>query len=154
ATVRYALTVAYSGIGRARRKLSDRRGALDAFRQGVGLGQKLVADHPAVSLYQQGLCTDYNDLALVLLESGQSREGLATLQKSVPLREQLVARHPGVPDFASYLARGLTNLANYTADPEKADAYQRRAESLLRDLTARHPKEATYQATLAQSIYS
>src|SRR5262249_28648793 len=46
----------------------------------------------------------------------------------------------------------LSNLAGRTADPEQARVRQRRAESLLRDLTAHHPADVTYQGALADSL--
>jgi serine/threonine-protein kinase len=146
------LSSVYGQIGRAHDHLSDYPRALEAFRKAVDHDLQLVAAHPAVSIYQQYLGTDYYDLGRAQIKAGQRQQGLVHLKKSLDIKQKLVARYPEVPDFTANLARSLDNLATHVPDPEQAWAYQRRAESLLRKLSARHPKVVTYQETLAQSI--
>jgi tetratricopeptide (TPR) repeat protein len=150
--IHFGLSSMYAHIGRAHKDASDFPKALQAFGNAIQHDLKLVAAHPAVSIYQQYLGTDYGDLGRLQIRAGQPEEGLANLRRSLEVKEKLVARYPQVPDFTANLARSLYDLARRVSDREQAWAYQRRSESLLRRLTASHPKVVTYQLTLVSSI--
>jgi serine/threonine-protein kinase len=137
-------------LGRAHWALRDLPAAQEAFRQELGLLQKLTTAHPGVGLYQDMLGRLLTILATVQMEAGQPAEALASFKRAVEVKESLVARYPELPDHKANLARGLYSLALHTRDLAEARAYQRRAESLLEDLTGRYPKVDQYQAALGQ----
>jgi tetratricopeptide (TPR) repeat protein len=152
AQVRCSLSAFYNYLGRVYRKLSDGPKALEAFRKALDLDLELVAAHPGVSVYKEYLGTDYTDLATAQMQAGQVQEGFANYKKAFEVKEKLAARHPEVADFTASLARACLNLSMYTANLKQAIEYQRRGESLLKELTMRYPKQATYQADLATAI--
>jgi serine/threonine-protein kinase len=151
ASLNYGLTVIYNSVGRAYAGMQDWRKAIEVNRKCVEVDQQLVAAHPNVRLYQEGLGIDLNYLGLTQINAGQREEGLASFRKSLEVKEQLAARHPEVPDYQANLARTLDNLSLHTADLDQARAYQRRALKLLEELNGRHPGVTQYLQALASS---
>jgi tetratricopeptide (TPR) repeat protein len=141
----------YAHLGRAHRALRDWPAAQAALRRELSLWEKLAADHPGVRSYRDGVGRVLTILADVQEQAGQPAEAMASLKRAVEVKDGLVARNPDNPDYKANLARGLDNLALHTRDLAEARKYQRRAESLLKELTGRYPKVDQYQSALAQA---
>jgi serine/threonine protein kinase/tetratricopeptide (TPR) repeat protein len=144
-----ALSVVYDISGRVQLGLSQRQQAVETFRKAVDVSLELVAAHPSDNRCLLDLSINYNSLAGALSQSGRTSEGLAALGKSVEAKQQLVDRHPEVPDYKANLARGLLNLAVSTADLKQARGHQQRAESLLKELVDHYPNVVDYRSWLA-----
>jgi tetratricopeptide (TPR) repeat protein len=150
-TLLYSLSQSYESLGRVHEKLSQLELACEAFRKSVEIDTELVASYPSDARYLNVLGIDYNSLCHALFQGGQQQEGLIALKKAVEAKEQLVARHAGVPDYEANLARSLQNLAQHTTDLDSAIKLQQRSQTLLNDLVDRYPKVAQYQISQAQS---
>jgi tetratricopeptide (TPR) repeat protein len=139
----------YASVGRAYKLLSDLPAAQEAFRKEIDIIQKLLDTHPGLTVYHSFLGSELNCLAEAQLQLGQRSEGLASLKKSLQIKESMVARHSEVPDYKANLGRALATFAMYCEDAALALQYQSRAESLLKELTERFPKVDQYQGSLA-----
>ncbi len=150
----YRRATVYSHLGRAYRALRDLPAAQEALRRELALWEKLATDHPGVRSYQDGVGRVLTILAPVQMEAGQTAAALASYKRAVEVKDGLVARNPDVPDYKANLARSLDNLALHTRDLAEARKHQGRAESLLKELTARYPKVDQYQASLGEACYT
>ena len=104
-TLLMSMSISLDYIGRVYFRLFRPREARDAFQKAVDIELELVAAHPSDSGYLNSLGTDYNWLALALRQNGQLKEALAVETRALQAKEQLVGRHPEVPDYKANLAQ-------------------------------------------------
>jgi serine/threonine protein kinase/Tfp pilus assembly protein PilF len=160
-TVRAAM---HGNLGYALHGLGRRPEAADSYREaGRILAQVLPPVHPDLAI-------NYNNLALVLIEQGQTDAGIDLLERSVAIRQEVFGQaHPATVQAQVNLAANYANagrlapahavielaLANapgqFAANSQTLGHIHRNAASVL--LAVGEPDRALAQAELALAIY-
>ncbi len=124
-------------IGDIKLAAGARGEAMDSYRDGVAIFEKLAADDPDTVLWQRSLTTGRNKIASVLEASGRAEEALVLERKSLAIIEKLAAAKPTDRSLQRDLAvqhnRIGDILLNLGRREEALDAYRRNvaiAESL------------------------
>jgi serine/threonine-protein kinase len=142
ANVCHVLALAYANLGR-------RDLAIRSMERSIEVGERVVAEHPGLIDPQQNLGRSLNNLGMLHARFHEPKQAVAAYLRALEVKEKVAARSPGVPDFQADLARTLVSLANFVEDRALAVDYQRRAATILRDLTNRFPDVLQYKGSLA-----
>jgi tetratricopeptide (TPR) repeat protein len=116
-------------IGDIKLAAGARGEAMDSYRDGVAIFEKLAADDPDTVLWQRSLTTGRNKIASVLEASGRAEEALVLERKSLAIIEKLAAAKPTDRSLQRDLAvqhnRIGDLLLNLGRREEALDAYRR-----------------------------
>jgi tetratricopeptide (TPR) repeat protein len=145
---RAELSRACYNLGQRFGELGRSKEAEDAFRQGLLLQEKLVADYPDVPYYRMML----GNLNLFLgdLLSGTERRaaGEAAYRKALSSYEKLRTEFPRMPVFregtASAMVR-LGTLLHASGNPQEAEKRFREARAIYDELLAEFPARVFYR---------
>jgi serine/threonine-protein kinase len=143
-----SLGVTYHMIGLFETEMENRDAAMAAFQKAADIHRRLVAEHPSLSMYQQGLARDLNNLAMKQLVHEDRTQGLAVLEECQQVKEKLAARYPDVPDYQADLARTLQNQSQFLPPPQAAECLER-ARKIIEEIAAKHPTVPLYQTDRA-----
>ena len=70
-----------------------------AYGDTLEIQKRLAGDFPSVALYSQELARTYNNLGLLLKDSGRPKEAEAADLEAVAIETRLVAQFPAIPDY-------------------------------------------------------
>jgi len=135
------------------------RGALEDLRRAVREAEKafyetfvdLQGDDPS---FQVDRIMAYQQLAFVSQELGSKEEALAHYRKALAIATQLVAEHPGVPEYQSKLWLGWNNVGEMCRQMgrvEEAEQCLLKAVALGKDILRDHAGVAAHQVGLGRS---
>jgi tetratricopeptide (TPR) repeat protein len=96
-------------VGHIHRMLGQYGPAEQAYRQGLERFQGLTADFPAVPDYRRDLGAYYNDLGVLLADTGRRPEAEQTYRRALDIAEKLEAEFPDNPDYQYDLAHTHNN---------------------------------------------
>jgi serine/threonine-protein kinase len=151
--------------GRAYLRLADisedlgrRNEAIDHARKAVQIFDELSRQHTAMAEYRDKLAKALSRLGGNLSETSQFQTALEALQRSVAVREGLMAAQPMAPEHKFQLAITLNGLGQLFGPgmkrlPEGAEALAR-AQTLLEELYRIAPHNPAYQSELAQTLFN
>ncbi len=137
--------------------LGKPRAAVDYFRKGLTICEKLVNSDPSSRSLRTKLYSIYFVIGRVLgmpavPNLGDTRGALENLQKAVSGNEALAAEDPATPKYRQVLAADYSNLAQVQAADglhEEAVQNYRKALSLDEDLVKQNPTNSFYRRELA-----
>jgi tetratricopeptide (TPR) repeat protein len=112
--------------------------AEQAYRQAFAIGEKLVAESPAVHYFRSRLATVATGLAKVLAATGRVAEAEAAYRRSIDLLKGVVAEFPDVTSMPEWLFRHRLELASLLNANGRVDD----AKALYREALAVAPKDA------------
>jgi tetratricopeptide (TPR) repeat protein len=87
-----------------------------AYRQALGIQEKLAADFPAVPQYSYELALSHNNLGNRLHALGKLAEAEAAHRQALGIREKLATDFPAVPRYREALALSHNHLGNLLVD--------------------------------------
>lgn len=96
--------------------LGDTTGALETMRNGLVIGESLVAEEPANVEYRQSLATGYGDTGRLLFNDGNAAEARDYYSKALAIGESLVREAPASPLFRRELAVQHRNVGTALLD--------------------------------------
>jgi len=141
-----------NSLGRILSILGKNEAARTQGEAAIATYEALVARHPEVLNYQDGLANSHNNLGIVLDHMGRSDEAARAYKKAITIGEALAARRPDVPGYQNGLAWSHNNLGVVLAATGRSDqaagAYQK-AITIYEALVARQPDVPEYQNGLA-----
>ncbi len=152
--VRLKTAVAYHRLGVIQEKLGRYPEAQVAYRRGMTILEKLVANAPVAPEYQSELAGIQSNLGDMLKTLGQHAEGEQLLRKAIDLGEKVVADSPTMPQYRKGLANSHHNLGMLLFKIGRfggAEQAFRRAIALFEKLAADSPDVPEYQSELAGS---
>jgi serine/threonine-protein kinase len=133
---------------------SQFRQAEEAFRSALALAEKLSAESPNNSDYENMVAGCYLGLGMVLQAAGRLPEAEAALQKGQAMFKRLAARYPAVMLQGRALGMGQTVLAEFyraTNQPDKAVPAYEEALQTLKTIGDKNPTLNDVQFCLALS---
>ena len=141
-------------IGDIKLAVGARGEAMDSYRDGVAIFEKLAADEPDTVLWQRSLTTGRNKIAFVLEVSGRAEEALAIERKSLAVIEKLAATKPDDRSLQRDLAvqhnRIGDLLLNLGRREEALDAYRHNV-AIAERLASADPNNTEWQRDLSVS---
>jgi hypothetical protein len=84
--------------------------ALESFRGGLGVYERLVRDHPSVPNYRSGLGGALNNVAVVEMDQGRWAEARLRLERAVEQQRAALAALPRHPVYRRFLRNHLCLL--------------------------------------------
>ena len=146
--------VNYLRIGDIKLAAGARSEAMDSYRDGVAIFEKLAAAEPDTALWQRSLITGQNKIAFVLEASGRAEEALAIESKSFGVIERLAAAKPTDRSLQRDLAvqnNRIGDLLINLGRREEALAAFRRSTAIDERLVVADPSDTTSQRDLSIS---
>ena len=125
--------------------LGDTKGALEAMRNGISIGETLLAQEPQNVAYRQSLATGYGETGRLFFNDGRIADALDYYRKALAIGESLVLENPTNPLSRRELAVQHRNVgAALLESGEKAGALEhfRQAIALFEQLVKDDPKDA------------
>src|SRR5262249_9061532 len=107
---RFKLQGAYRGLGASRSALGKRDDALAAFRQGLALAEKLVAEFPDTALYQIECADLYLQVGMLVRDQKKLTEARQRLEQAVAHAEAALRRDPINDSYRQTLERYRAEL--------------------------------------------
>jgi serine/threonine protein kinase/tetratricopeptide (TPR) repeat protein len=129
----------------------DVAGALEQFRAGWAICEKLVLTHPRDRKYRHALWTSYAHVAYALWLQNDTAGAIEANGKALALGEALLADDPINADYRRYLVLNYQSGGDILEQSDKAGAleYFRRALALDEELLAADPANALTRKDLA-----
>jgi serine/threonine protein kinase/tetratricopeptide (TPR) repeat protein len=143
---------AYFRVGRFRWLLGELKEAEPAYRAAVALQEKLVADFPARSDFQQELSRSHHNLGNLLANTGRPKEAEAAYRAAVALQKQLVGRFPQQANFRRSLALSQHNLGSLLSGQKRHREAKKaldKALAMRKQLADDSPNQPELQCDLA-----
>jgi tetratricopeptide (TPR) repeat protein len=129
--------------------------AIDLYRQTVQMQEGLVALHPSVAAYREGLALACIDLGRLLRTNGLSREAKPIWCRALDLQEALVREHPGELAYREQWLDHLNDLAWLLATASEETVHDPAQAAVWATTAVEHaPEDATYWNTLGVACYS
>jgi serine/threonine-protein kinase len=141
-------------LGRILSILGKNSEAREQDKAAIASFEALVARHPDVADYQNGLLATWTSLGLVHADTGRADEAIDAYKKAIEVGEALAARHPEVDEYQNGLARSNNNLGLVLAAKGQADQAAgacKKSVMTYETLVAREPNKVEYQYGLASS---
>jgi tetratricopeptide (TPR) repeat protein len=149
---RTSLAVSYSDLGSLLRAEGRQAEAEKAYDQAARLLGPLASDHASAAVFQVGLAQHHLARGL-LLEIARPADAEKELREAVKLFQELVDRHPDVPEYREGLGTSYNNLGRLLIrGGGRADAAEqalREARKHLESLADKFPGVADYSKSLA-----
>jgi tetratricopeptide (TPR) repeat protein len=128
--------------------------AIELYRQTVQMGEGLVALHPSVAVYRQGLARACIDLGQLLRANSLSLEAKRIWCQALELQEGLVREFPNELVYREQWIDHLNNLAWFLATaPEETVHDPARAAVWATTAVEHAPEDATYWNTLGVAYF-
>jgi tetratricopeptide (TPR) repeat protein len=125
-----------------------------AYRQALGIQEKLVADFPDMPQYRSELANSYNNRGNLLAVQRKLAAAVAAYRLALGIQERLVADFPSMPQFRHDLALNHNHRGVVLRDLGKradAEAAYRLALGIQGKLVADFPDVPQYRQDLAHS---
>ena len=130
--------------------------ALESFRRGLAIRERLAREAPSVTEYQSDLAHGLNGTGYMLDVLGQKAEAMELHRRALLIRERLVAANPTVTEHRNDLARSLINIGGLLRETghlaEALTAYGR-ARATVEQLVREHPAAPTYRFALGAAMH-
>jgi serine/threonine protein kinase len=151
------LAEAHRRVARLLYSLGRDAEAATAYRQAVAHWERLVAQHPEVPDYRNGLGDTLWRLGWGLPRWGDWAAADVEFRRAAGQFERLVAEHPEVAEYRGGLAWSLSLLANALARQRKqpeAEPHFVEATRLFERLVAENPREPKYRSNLSTTLHN
>jgi tetratricopeptide (TPR) repeat protein len=146
--------VNYLRIGDIKLAAGARGEAMDSYREGVTIFERLAGDDPTTVLWQRSLIAGQNKIAFVLEVAGRAEEALALDNKSLVVIEKLAAAKPNDRSLQRDLAVQHNQigdlLLNLGRREEALEAYRRNV-AIAERLASLDPNNTEWQRDLSVS---
>lgn len=132
--------------------LGDTKGAVEAMRSGLSIGESLLTQEPQNVAYRQSLATGYGETGRLFFNDGRIADALNYYRKALAIGESLVRENPTSPLSRRELAVQHRNVgAALSESGEKAEALEhfRQAIALFEQLVKDDPKDARTRRSAA-----
>jgi serine/threonine-protein kinase len=145
------LATIHSNLGGLHYRRHERQEALASYDEALKIQQKLVREQPLVFAYQNSLAKTHNNLGVLRRGEGKPQEALKEYRAALDIRRKLAPEKTDDDNFQEDLARNHLNIAELgpVAGAEAAQSLEA-AESILKSLKERFPKETRYDELLAR----
>jgi len=143
----------YFRLGFSMQDSGEDTGALDLFRRGLPVAQRLVSEDPQKTKYKDWLAGFYWSMGNVLSRTGDYPAALANYRQGVSIREP-IAQDPKAAFFRTHLAgdyHGQGQMLMRTGDLGQAVESSRKGVRILEELSQADPANATMREYLGES---
>ena len=150
--IRARVVRALYDIGFISHEKGSKNEAIRAYQQALTIQKRLARENSTVTVYQIGLATCYNDLAILYKQTGKPSEALLAYQQAQRIRERIASENPDETEYQNDLAASYNNLGNlYEATGKSAAALAtyKQALAIWERLARENPKATAYQRNLA-----
>jgi tetratricopeptide (TPR) repeat protein len=151
---RAGVAQAYYRVGYIRHRLGEYQEAETAHRQGIALGQKLIADYPGARQYRLGLARETNSLGTLLQNMNRRPEAEKAFRDALAIYQKLAADAPGETTHLYDQAMTQSNLGQLlrvSGKPGEAETAFREAIASQEKLVKQSPATPEYRNELAFS---
>jgi tetratricopeptide (TPR) repeat protein len=130
--------------------------ALPYLLEAIPLGEKLMAGHPGIPMYQNAVAGALNNLGGVHTLLGDNKSARDAHQRAFAIRQEMLADHPAVLEYAIRAACSLTNLGELEVRENQTAVgleWLDKSVAQLEDVLRREPSESTarYYMSYTQS---
>jgi tetratricopeptide (TPR) repeat protein len=153
--VQHGAARAWLNLGVIQYRLGRMKEAKEAYQQSRALFNQLAQQFPATVAYRYDLAKAEHNLALVMDDTGQTKEAEQLLRSALKLQE-LAAGPPDDPKEQHEYAKTMVDLAAVLGErgPEEGLKLVKRATTLHDELARRHPEEPDYRRTQATAHFA
>lgn len=137
--------------------LGDAPRALDSYRRGVAIYEKLIETQPENEKYKSGYAIMLYYYGMMQTTTGDAKNAITNGQKSISILESLIAANPGNAKYETYLMSALVFMRYPLLDEGRTtEAIQnaRRVVQTMEKLVAADPKSAYLKRSLSVSYNS
>jgi eukaryotic-like serine/threonine-protein kinase len=160
--VREGLALSLSGLGDVLgnpnyQNLGDVTGAIQLYRQGLDIREKLFAEDPASLEKQTLLASSYSRLAQVLQAIDDKAGAVAAYRRAADISDELMRRAPGNSQFRRGAAAGNRNLALSLLRINAVDEARKRGDKsmeIFERIATDDPQNVQARIEVAESYYS
>ena len=142
---------AWTELGDVLVVVGDLPAALDAFRQGMAIRERLARQDQGNAQWQRDLSISHNKIGEVLVAQGDLPAALDAFRQDMAISERLARQDQGNAQWQRDVLVSLVNLADVAArvpDRAVARAHADRAVALARQLIARFPNNPVHRRDL------
>ena len=142
---------AWTELGDVLVVVGDLPAALDAFRQGMAIRERLVRQDQGNAQWQRDLSISHDRVGDVLVAQGDLPAALDAFRQGMAIRERLARQDQGNAEWQRDVLVSLVKLADVAArvpDRAVARAQADRAVALARQLNARFPNNPVHRRDL------
>src|SRR3569623_690182 len=132
--------------------LGDYMSAIDAYRRALPVMAQLQRRDPTNIDWQYQRGNILADLGFSLMDSGEFKDGSATLENAIEVQKELVARDPKGTRYQFALSRSYTRDGDahlYVGQTDEAIQQNKAALDVRKDLVAKDPKSAAARRSYA-----
>ncbi|MEX2139568.1 MAG: serine/threonine-protein kinase [Pirellulales bacterium] len=145
------LATIYSNLGGLHYRREERGEALKSYRAALEIQEKLARENPLLAAYQNNLAKTYNNLGVLRRDDGAPIEALKSYRAALEIRQKLAPEKALDASFQEDLARNHLNIAELRQVAGSAASQSlTEAETILKSLKERFPKEPRYEELLTR----